>query len=160
MLDYGIRWSEWLTETPVVRAAGLFLYALAQRFATVMVRSDSLVWNGSDRYRGEPSDFLDLGSGLSASRFSRAKWLCARSERIPCKTVFELGVQLGSTAPPPQRRERRSRDAQSEGMAPWCAGLRLRTVGSGVWPTRSEGSSLPRVRVFGTDRSMRTNSRP
>jgi hypothetical protein len=36
-LDHGIPWAEWLTQTPVVCAAEVFLCALWQRFATVTV---------------------------------------------------------------------------------------------------------------------------
>ena len=68
-LDYGIRWSEWLTEAPVVRAAGVFLCALWRTFATVPVGADSLFRSGSDRYGGEPPGFRDVASGFSASRF-------------------------------------------------------------------------------------------
>ena len=56
-LDYGIRWLEWLTQAPVVSAAGVFLCALWQGVAPVTGRADSLFRNRSARDRGEPSDY-------------------------------------------------------------------------------------------------------
>jgi hypothetical protein len=37
--------------------------------------ADSLFRGGSDRFRGEPSDFRDSSAGLSVSPFSPTKWL-------------------------------------------------------------------------------------